>query len=79
MRLPFRDGLFRGGVRHRAEASEATQGWEGGQDEKGSTKDGMVGWHHQLNGHESARTAGDGEGQGSLARCSPGGREVGHN
>ena len=27
----------------------------------------MVGWHHQLNGHESEQTLGDGEGQGSLA------------
>ena len=26
----------------------------------------MVGWHHQLNGHESEQTPGDSEGQGSL-------------
>jgi len=26
----------------------------------------MVGWHHQLNGHEFEQTLGDGEGQGSL-------------
>ena len=26
----------------------------------------MVGWHHQLNGHEFAQTPGDSEGQGSL-------------
>ena len=31
----------------------------------------MVGWHHQLNGHESEQTPGDNEGQGSLACCSP--------
>ena len=31
----------------------------------------MVGWHHQLNGHESEQAPGDGEGQGSLACCSP--------
>ena len=30
----------------------------------------MVGWHHQLNGHEFEQTLGDGEGQGSLASCS---------
>ena len=29
----------------------------------------MVGWHHQLNGHEFEQTLGD-EGQGSLACCS---------
>ena len=31
----------------------------------------MVGWHHQLNGHEFKHTLGDGEGQGSLTCCSP--------
>ena len=30
----------------------------------------MVGWHHQLNGHEFEQALGDGEGQGSLACCS---------
>ena len=44
------------------------------------TEDEMVGWHHRLNGHESEQTPGDGEGQGSLACCSPGGSQtVGHN
>ena len=42
-----------------------------GQEEKGMTEDEMVGWHHQLNGHESEQTLGDGEGQGSLVCCSP--------
>ena len=31
----------------------------------------MVGWHHQFNGHEFEQAPGDGEGQGSLACCSP--------
>ena len=31
----------------------------------------MVGWHYQLNRHEFDQTLGDGEGQGSLACCSP--------
>ena len=31
----------------------------------------MVGWHHQLNGHEFGPVPGDGEGQGSLACYSP--------
>ena len=30
------------------------------------TENEMVGWHHQLNGHESEQAPGDGEGQGSL-------------
>ena len=34
-------------------------------------QDEMVGWHHQLNGHEFEQVLGDGEGQGSLASCSP--------
>ena len=35
--------------------------------EKGTTEDEMVGWHHWLNGHEFEKTLGDCEGQGSLA------------
>ena len=31
------------------------------------TEDEMVGWHHQLNGHEYEQAMGDGGGQGSLA------------
>ena len=42
-----------------------------GQKEKGATKDEMVGWHHQLNGHEFEQTQRDSEGQGSLVCCSP--------
>ena len=30
-----------------------------------------VGWHHQLAGHEFEQVLGDGDGQGSLACCSP--------
>ena len=39
------------------------------------TKDKMVGWHQRLNGHESEQALGDGEGQGSLACCSPWGHK----
>ena len=35
----------------------------------------MVRWYHQLNGHEFEQTPGAGEGQGSLAGCSPWGRK----
>ena len=41
------------------------------QEEKGTTEDKIVGWHHQLNDHEFEQTLGDGEGQRSLACCSP--------
>ena len=35
------------------------------------TEDEMVAWDHRLNGHEFESTLGVGEGQGSLACCSP--------
>ena len=34
------------------------------------TEDEMVGWHHQLNRHESEQTSGNSERQGSLLCCS---------
>ena len=45
------------------------------QEEKGMTEDEMVGWHHQLNGHEFEQALGVGNGQGSLVCCSPWGRK----
>ena len=39
------------------------------------TEDEMVGQHHPLSGHECEKTLGDGEGQGSLVRCSPRGHK----
>ena len=47
--------------------SDAGRDWE--QEEKGTTEDEMAGWHHGLNGRESERTPGDGDGQGGLACC----------
>ena len=41
------------------------------KEEKGTTEDEMVGWHHQLSRHEFEQAPGDGEGQGRLACCSP--------
>ena len=41
-----------------------------GRRKKGTTEDGMVGWHHQLNGQDFEQAPGAGEGQGSLACCS---------
>ena len=37
------------------------------------TENQMLGWHHQLNGHEFEQALGVSEGQESLACCSPGG------
>ena len=39
------------------------------------TEDGMVGWHHRLDGHEFEQAPGVGEGQGSLACSSPWGHK----
>ena len=36
------------------------------EEEKGTTEEEMVGWHHQLNGHELEQTPGDSKGQGGL-------------
>ena len=44
---------------------DAGRDW--GQEEKGTTKDEMVGWHHRLNGHGFGWTPGVGDGQGGLA------------
>ena len=46
-----------------------------GQEEKGTTKDEMVGWPHPLNGHEFEQAMGVGDGQGRLACCSPWGHK----
>ena len=45
------------------------------QEEKGTTEDEMVGWHHRLNGHEFEQALGVGDRQGSLACCSPWGHK----
>ena len=48
---------------------DAGKDWR--QEEKGTTEDEMVGWHHQFNGQEFEQTPGDSEGQGNLACCDP--------
>ena len=56
---------------------DAGKDW--GQEEKGTTEDEMVGWHHCLNGHEFESAPGVGDGQGGLACCSPWSRRVERN
>ena len=41
------------------------------QEEKGTTEDEMVGWHHRLNGHDFEQGLGVGDGVGSLVCYSP--------
>ena len=44
-------------------------------EEKGMTEDEMVGWHHQLDGHEFEQAPGVGDGQGCLVCYSPWGHK----
>ena len=46
---------------------DAGKDWR--QEEKGTTEAEIVGWHHQLNGHEFEWTSGVGDGQGGLVCC----------
>ena len=48
---------------------DAGKDWR--QEEKGMTKDEMVGWHHWLDGYEFEQAPGVGDGQGDLVWCSP--------
>ena len=56
---------------------DAGKDW--GQEEKGTTEDETDGWHHWLKGHKFEQALGVGDGQGSLACCSPQGRRVTYN
>ena len=56
---------------------DAGKDWR--QEEKGTTENEMVGWHHWLSGHEFEQTVRDTEGQRSLVCYSPSGHRVRHN
>ena len=53
--------------------SEARRDWR--QEEKGTTKDGMAGWHHGHDGREFEWTPGNDDEQGGLACCDSWGRK----
>ena len=60
----------------RADSLEKTDaGKDWGQEEKGTTEEEMVGWHHRLNGHGFGWTPGVGDGQGGLVWCGSWGRK----
>ena len=48
---------------------DAGKGWR--QEEKGTSENKTIGWHHQLDGHEFEQAPEVGDGQGSLMCCSP--------
>ena len=58
-------------VKSRYIGKKPDTGKDCGQEEKRAMEVEMVGWHHQLNGHEFEQTPGDSEEQGSLVCCSP--------
>ena len=57
-------------VRSHLIGRDADAGKDQRQEENEMTEDEMVGWHHQLNGHEFEQTL-ENSGQGSLVCCSP--------
>ena len=61
-----------GHLMRRANSFEKSLMWKDGrQKEKRVAEDKMVRGHHQLDGHEFEQAPGVGDGQGSLACCSP--------
>ena len=54
--------LWQPDTKSRLIGKDCDAGKDLGQKEKGMTEEKMVGWHHQLNGHELERTSGSGEG-----------------
>ena len=55
---------------------DAGKDWR--QEEKGTTEDEMIGWHHRLDRHEFEHAPGVGDGQGGLVCCSPWGHKEWH-
>ena len=63
--------LWPPGAKNWLTGKDPDDGKDGRQEEKGTTEDNMAGWHHQLNEHEFEQAPGVGDGQKSLACCSP--------
>ena len=58
-------------VKNRFIGKDPNAGNDCRREEKGTTEDEMVGWHHRLNGHGFEQIPGVGDGQGGLVCCSP--------
>ena len=63
--------LWLSDVKSQLNRKDSDNGNDWRQEEKGMAEDEMVRWHHRLDGHGFGQTPGNGEGQGSLACCSP--------
>ena len=68
-------------VKNRLTGKDPGSGKDWRQEEKGTTEDEMVGWHHWLGGQEFEQAPGVGDGQGSLVCCmqSMGSQRVRHD
>ena len=65
-----------GHLMRRVDSLEKTDsGRDWGQEEKGTTEDEMVRWHHQINAYEFEQAPGVGDRQGRLVCCRPWGRK----
>ena len=64
-----------GHLMRRTDSFDPDSGKDWSQEEKDTTEEEMVGWHHQLNGHEFEQAPGVDDGQGGLACCSPWGNK----
>ena len=62
-------------VKSRLNEKDPDAGKDWGWEEKGTTEDKIVKWHHWFNGHEFEQSPGDNGGQGSLVCCSPWGHK----
>ena len=67
--------LWPSDVKNRLIGKDPDAGKDWKWEEKGTTEDEMVGWHHQPNRHEFEWAPGVDDAQGSLACCSPWGHK----
>ena len=73
--LKLRPNTWLPDVKSRLIGNDPDAGKDRGQEEKRVTEDEMVGWHLGCNGHEFEQALGAGDGQGTLACCSPWGHK----
>ena len=62
-------------AKNRLISKDPDAGKDGRREEKGTTEDEMVEWHHRLDGRELEQVSGIGDGQGSPVCCSPWGHK----
>ena len=67
--------LWPPGTKNWLNGKDPDAGKEWRQEEERMTENEMVGWHHGFDGHESEKALQIGDGQGSLACCSPWGHK----